>query len=102
MAYRSIANLDALRAPNTNPANFVLHEVTNISEKLFQRFGIRSNDSVCPFGKIVIRSKGSGYLLEENSHSFERFNYPFKKIVSRAAVPNHFHPSRFSTNLSKM
>ena len=47
---------------------------------------VRTTQSV-RMEKIVIRSNGSGYLLEQNSYSFQRFNYPFKKIVGRAAVP---------------
>ena len=53
-----IAKLGALRAANTNSANFVLHEIANSCEKLFQRFDIGSNDSVCSF--------------EKNCHQFER------------------------------
>ena len=61
---------------------------------------VRTTQSV-RLKKIVIHSNGKGYLLEENSHPFQRLNYLFKKFVSRSTVPNHFHPSRFSTNLSK-
>ena len=52
------SNLDALRAANTNPPNFVLHEVTDSCERLFERFGIGSN--------------ASGYPFEKNCHPFER------------------------------
>ena len=57
-AKRLIANLDALSAANTNSANFVLHEITDSCQRLFQRYGIRWNDSGCPF--------------ENNCHPFER------------------------------
>ena len=59
------SNLDALRASNTNPANFVLHEITDSCKRLFQRFGIGSNVSGYPLEKIVIRSNGSGYPFEK-------------------------------------
>ena len=59
------SNLDALRASNTNPANFVLHEITDSCERLFQRFGIGSNVSGYPLEKIVIRSNGSGHPFEK-------------------------------------
>ena len=55
-----IANLDALRAANTSPINFVLHEITDSCERLFQKFGIGSNCLSYLFKKIVIRSNGSG------------------------------------------
>ena len=35
-SYRSIANLDAFPATNTNSENFVLHEITDNCEKLSQ------------------------------------------------------------------
>ena len=61
------SNLNALRASNTNPANFMLHEITDSCERLFQRFGIGSKVSGYPSKKIVIRSNGSGYPLEKNA-----------------------------------
>ena len=63
------SNLDALRASNTNPANFVLHEITDSCERLFQRFSIGSNVSGYPLEKIVIHSNGSGYPLEKKMQS---------------------------------
>ena len=72
---------------NTNPANFVLHEITDSCERLFQRFGIGSNGSGYPFEKKchpferlwlsvgkrnVIPSNDSGYPFEKNCHPFER------------------------------
>ena len=85
-----------MRAANTNPANFVLHEITDSCERLFQRFGIGSNGSGYPFEKNVIRSNGSGYPLEKEMSSLRttqairsrkiviRLNgsdYPLEKIV---------------------
>ena len=55
---RPIANLDALRGANTNPGNFVLHEITDSCERVFQTLGIGLN--------------GSGYPFEKNCHPFER------------------------------
>lgn len=65
------ANLKALRAANTNPANFVLHEITLIVVKgffpkiwyPFERLGlsIRKN--------IAIRSNSYGYPFEKEMSS---------------------------------
>ena len=72
---------------NTNPANFVLHEITDSCERLFQRFGIGSNGSGYPFEKKchpferlwlsvgkrnVIPSNDSGYPFVKNCHPFEQ------------------------------
>ena len=97
-SYRSIANLDAFPATNTNSANFVLHEITDNCEnspKIWYPFKRQS----VPLEKNVIRSNGLDYLLEENSHQFKRFNYLFKIFVRCAAVRNQFYPIGFSTNL---
>ena len=94
---RAIANLDPFRAAKTNPANFVLHEITDSCA----RFGIRSNGSGYPFEKkncnplewlrairsrkIAILSKGSGYPLEKIV--IRRSNgsgYPLEKIFIRS------------------
>ena len=108
---RPIANLDALRGANTNPGNFVLHEITDSCERVFQTLGIGlngsgypfeknchpferlllsvwkrnvipSNGSGCPSEKVVIRSKNKG--IRSNGSG-----YPFKTVVSRATIPNH-------------
>ena len=97
-----ITNLDALRAANTNSANFVLDEITDTCERFFQRFGLGSNGSGYLFEKNVIRSNGSGYPFEKEMSSLRTtqairsngLSYPFKIIVSCATVPNYFHPSR--------
>ena len=80
-----------------NPANFVLHEITDSRDTLFQRFGISSNGSGYPFKKTVIHSNSSGYPFEKEMSSFrttqaicsgkivirsKASGYPFKKIVS--------------------
>ena len=67
--------------------------------------------------KITIRSNGSGYPFEKEMSSLRtaraarwkkndiRWNssgYPFEKIVSRATIPNHFHPSRRRRTCKKM
>ena len=94
---RAIANLDPFRAAKTNPANFVLHEITDSCA----RFGIRSNGSGYPFEKkncnplewlrairsrkIAILSKGSGYPLEKIV--IRRSNgsgYPLENIFIRS------------------
>ena len=90
---------------HTNPANFVLHEITDSCERLFQRCDIRSrkiairwNGSGYPFEKemsslrttqairsrkIVIHSNDSGYPLEKNVIRWNSSGYPFEKIVTR-------------------
>ena len=98
-SYRSIANLDAFPATNTNSENFVLHEITDNCEKLFQDLvSVQTTQSV-RLKKNVIRSNGLDYLLEENSHQFKRLNYLFKIFVRCPAVRNQFYPIGFSTNL---
>ena len=136
------SNLNALRASNTNPANFMLHEITDSCERLFQSLvSVRKSQAIrrkklssvrtalairwkkmqsIPWKvfarhrlihsrRIFIRSNSSDYPLE-NCHQFEvlglsvrrklqsvwtaRAIPPFKTIVSRATVPNHFHPRR--------
>ena len=90
---RAIANLDPCRAAKTNPANFVLHEITDSCA----RFGIRSNGSGYPFEKkncnplewlrairsrkIAILSKGSGYPLEKIAILSKGSGYPLEKIA---------------------
>ena len=136
-AHRQPRCMYALRTAKTNPANFVLHEITDSCERLFQGFGIGSNGSGHPFEKrlssvrtaLAIRLKkechpwnDSGYPFQENCHPFNQIErlelsigkrnvipsndsgYPFEKnchrfervelSVSRATVPNHFHPGR--------
>ena len=115
---RAIANLDPCRAAKTNPANFVLHEITDSCA----RFGNRSNGSGYPFEKkIVIPSNDSGLSVREklpsfrkarailwkNCHPpFERLGlsvgknfHPIERLVT---VPNHFHRSRLQRTCQKM
>ena len=119
---RPIANLHALRAANTNPANFVLRNYWHLWKGFpkiwypFERLrlsaakkivihlngtgypfekGISSLGTTIHSRKIVIRSRsnGSGCPLEKCHLSSNGSSYPFKTIVIRATVPNHFQPS---------
>ena len=81
---------------------------------VFQRFGIRSNGSDHPLEKNchpfwrlcvsvrkrnAIPSNDSGYPFQKIvSHSISS-SFPFKTIVSRATVQNHFHPTNLSENV---
>lgn len=79
-----IANLDALLTTKTNPANFLLHEITDSCETLLFCFGILSNSFGYPlekemfvrlndsFNKNCYHSNGSGDPLEKNRHPFQR------------------------------
>ena len=95
---RPIANLDALRAANAIPANFAFLEITDSCERLFQRFGIRSNGSGYPFEKNCHPSNDSGYPSEKNCHPFERLGLsvgknchpPFERL--RLSVGKSCHP----------
>ena len=57
--------------------------------------GISSLGTTIHSRKIVIRSRsnGSGCPLEKCHLSSNGSSYPFKTIVIRATVPNHFQPS---------
>ena len=108
------ANLKALRAANTNPANFVLHEITLIVVKgffpkiwyPFERLGlsIRKN--------IAIRSNSYGYPFEKEMSSLWlelsvwiarairlKNSQPFKRLTS---FRNHFCPNRLWRTWQKM
>ena len=75
-----------------------------------RKIAIRSNGSGYPFEKEMsslrttqaIRSNGSGCPLEKNDIRWNSSGYPFEKIVSRATIPNHFHPSRRRRTCKKM
>lgn len=64
------ANLKALRAANTNPANFVLHEITLIVVKGF-------------FPKIWYPFEGLGLSIRKNiAIRSNSYGYPFEKEMS--------------------
>ena len=65
------SNLDALRASNTNPANFVLHEITDSCERLFQRFGIGSNVSAIRWKKLSSVRTALAIRLKKKCYPFE-------------------------------
>ena len=120
---RPIANLHALRAANTNPANFVLRNYWHLWKGFpkiwypFERLRlsaakklssiwtalvIRSKKEFHPLELLSIREKLSSVRvrmaqarcpLEKCHLSSNGSSYPFKTIVIRATVPNHFQPS---------
>ena len=87
----------------TNPANFVLHEITDSHERLFQRFGVGSN--------------GLGYPFKKNCHLFKQLrSYDRRKWslvrTARAMCSKQYYcqpyygskspsPEPFAMNLSK-
>ena len=92
-----------------NPANFVLHEITDSCDTLFQRFGISSNGSGYPFekemssfrttqaicsGQIVIRSKGSGYPFKKIVFRLNGSGCPFEKEVSSVQTTQVIHSGK--------
>lgn len=100
---KASANLDALCATNTNPANFVLNVIIDSC--------IRSNGSSCeleknchPFERLwlsvrkrnVILSNDLGYPFEKNCHLFERLEL---SVQNNCLPPTS--PEPFATNLSK-
>ena len=107
---RAIANLDALRAAKTNPANFVLHEITDSCA----RFGNRSNGSGYPFEKkIVIPSNDSGLSVREKLPSVptarairsrkiailsKGSGYPLEKLSSAVRTARAIRWKKFSSD----
>ena len=81
--YRFVkAHLDALRTAKTNPANFVLHEITDSCERLFQGFGIGSNGLGHPFEKRLSSVPTAlAIRLKKECHPWNDSGYRFRKIV---------------------
>ena len=80
-----IANLDALHAENTNPANFVLHEITDSCERLsFPKIWY-------PFERLrpSIGKKLSSVLTTVAIRSKKKY-HPFERL--RLSVPKNFLP----------
>ena len=70
-------------APRTQIPRISCYEITDTCERVFQRFGIRSNGSGYPLEKIVIHLNGTGYPFEIGISSL-RATIHSRKIVIRS------------------